>query len=461
MTTPNQFVLNDDSMIDNSRIFTPNLYETVMYLNQFAKTRAMGGYIKIPYFMPSGYVKPHGTLITSSETFQYKCKNLYIFKVTHNILMDKPADGELIIEMEPVSGNTGLLYVCFLLKNIRYSNSEPSSLDKLISASENPPQMYTSYNFHLQPYVNDTPKKIIYNSGIDNVIIYSTPIEIAEIDFTNFQTAPLELFAPYPVVDYKILYKMEGGQEGFQEGIDNVMTCTPIDMTDSSGKTKGKNTATYLMDNKSAEQMKNMGVAYAMMITLVLLMASYLGGPVIFNYVIAQHVNNSNSLIITTFWFLAFALTLALVLLLNGSIYDASEAMTGMMFLILIILSMLSIANARLSYPYLYAKIHMEFEKFDSNAVKLWVGNLMNVIQTHLLPNKNNKGGILVWWAILLVILMIPCIVIGAKKDKPSNRKERKKRGYRNNLISIVMGIGSVYGLFAIMYAYSVIKFNE
>jgi hypothetical protein len=47
------------------------------------------------------------------------------------------------------------------------------------------------------------------------------------------------------------------------------------------------------------------------------------------------------------------------------------------------------------------------------------------------------------------------------KKDKPSNRKERKKRGYRNNLISIVMGIGSVYGLFAIMYAYSVIPFNE
>ena len=412
--------------------------------------------------MPSGYVKPHGTLITSSETFQYKCKNLYIFKVTHNILMDKSADGELIIEMEPVSGNTGLLYVCFLLKNIRYSNSEPSSLDKLISASENPPQMYTSYNFHLQPYVNDTPKKIIYNSGIDTIIIYSTPIEIAEIDFTNFQTAPVELFSPYPVVDYKILYKMEGFQEGFQEGIDKVMTCTPIDMTDPNGKTTGKNTATYLMDNKSAEQMKNMGVAYAMMITLVLLMASYLGAPPIFNYAIAQHVNNSDSLIINTFLFLFMILILSIILLLNGSIYDATESMTGMMFLILIILSILSVANARLSYPDLYAKIPMNFEGFRfSNAIKMWVSNLMGVIQTHLLPNNNNKGGILVWWAILLVILMIPCIVIGAKKDKPSNRKERKKRGYRNNLISIVMGIGSVYGLFAITYAYSVIKFNE
>lgn len=458
MTTPNQFVLNDDSMIDNTRIFTPNLYRTVMYLNQFAKTRAMGGYIKIPYFMPSGYVKPNGTLITSSETFQYKCKNLYIFKVTHNILMDKPADGELIIEMEPVSGNTGLLYVCFLLKNIRYSNSEPSSLDKLISASENPPQMYTSYNFHLQQYVNDTPKKIIYNSGIDNVIIYSTPIEIAEIDFTNFQTAPLELFAPYPVVDYKILYKMEGFQEGFQEGIDKVMTCTPIDMTDPNGKTKGKNTATYLMDNKSAEQMKNMGVAYAMMITLVLLMASYLGAPPIFNYVIAQYAKDSDSLIVNTVLFLFLIIILSIILLLNGSIYDTTEAMTGMMFLILIILSTLSVANARLSN----ATVPMEFEDFRfSNAIKTWGGKLMNVIEKHLLPNKNNKGGILVWWAILLVILMIPCIVIGAKKDKPSNRKEQKKRGYRNNLISIVMGIGSVYGLFAIMYAYSVIPFNE
>lgn len=144
--------------------------------------------------------------------------------------------------------------------------------------------------------------------------------------------------------------------------------------------------------------------------------------------------------------------------MLNGSIYDTTEAMTGMMFLILIILSTLSVANARLSN----ATVPMEFEDFRfSNAIKTWGGKLMNVIEKHLLPNKNNKGGILVWWAILLVILMIPCIVIGAKKDKPSNRKEQKKRGYRNNLISIVMGIGSVYGLFAIMYAYSVIPFNE
>jgi hypothetical protein len=274
-------------------------------------------------------------------------------------------------------------------------------------------------------------------------------------------TLPINELKGNPPMEGCPILNLHRCKEGFQEGIDNIMTCTPIDMTDPNGKTTGKNTATYLMDNKSAEQMKNMGVAYAMMITLVLLMASYLGGPVIFNYVIAQHCADSNSLIITTFWFLAFALTLALVLLLNGSIYDATEAMTGMMFLILIILSILSVANARLSYQNLYAKIPMDFEDFDSNAIKMWVGNLMNVIQTHLLPNKNNKGGILVWWAILLVILTIPCIVIGAKKDKPSNRKEQKKRGYRNNLISIVMGIGSVYGLFAIMYAYSVIPFNE
>uniref|UniRef100_A0A6C0KIW6 Uncharacterized protein n=1 Tax=viral metagenome TaxID=1070528 RepID=A0A6C0KIW6_9ZZZZ len=453
-TTPNQFVLNDDSMIDNNQSFTSDFYKTVMYLNRFAKTQAMGGYIKIPYFMPSGYIKPNGTLIQGSETFQYKCKQMYIFKVTHDILMDNQADGEMVIRMEPMNGNTGLLFVCMLLKSTR---KEASSLDNIIRASENPPQIFTSYDFELKPYVNENSKKIIYKSGIDTVIIYTNPIEIAEMDFTNYQTAPVDLFAPYPVTDYKILYNMKTFQEGFQEGIDKIMTCSPIDMTDSNGNATGENTATYLMDNKTAQQVQNMGVAYAMMITLVLLMASYLGGPVIFNYVIAQHCTNSNSLIITTFWFLAFALTLALVLLLNGSKYDMSEAMTGMMFLILIILSILSIANSRLSYPELYAKIPMEFEKFDSDAIKTWGGRVIDVISRNLFPNDISKYGIAITWAILVVILAIPCIVIGSKKDKASNRKEQKNRGYRDNLVGIIMGIGSVYGLFAIIYACSIL----
>jgi hypothetical protein len=250
---------------------------------------------------------------------------------------------------------------------------------------------------------------------------------------------------------------MKTFQEGFQEGIDKIMTCSPIDITDSNGNTTGENTATYLMDNKTAQQVQNMGVAYAMMITLVLLMASYLGAPVIFNYVIAQQCANSNSLIITTFWFLMFSVILALVLLLNGSKYDMSEAMTGMMFLILIILSILSIANSRLSYPELYAKIPMEFENFDSDAIKTWGGRVIDVISRNLFPNDISKYGIAITWAILVVILAIPCIVIGSKKDKASNRKEQKTRGYRDNLVGIIMGIGSVYGLFAIIYACSIL----
>lgn len=458
MTTTNQFVLNDDSMIDSTQSFSLNLYRTVMYLNRFAKTQDMGGYIKLPYFMPSGYVNPNGTLITGSDTFQYKCKNMYVFKMTHDILMDTPGDGELVIQMEPVNGNTGLLFVCFLLKT---ANQDAVPLDKIIRASENPPKSFTTMNLQLQPYVNETSKKIIYKSGIDHVIIYTQPMYISNMDFTNYQTAPVNLFTPYPVDGYKILYKIEGFQEGFQEGIDNVMTCTPIDMTDPSGKTNGNNTATYLMDNKAAQQMQNMGVAYAMMITLVLLMASYLGAPPIFNYVIAQHSTDSDSLIINTFLFLFLIIIFAIILLLNGSIYDTTQAMTGMMFVILIILSTLSVANARLSYPKSYAINPMKFEEFELKAFNIWRGNVTQVLEKHLLPNNNNKGGILFWWTILMVILTIPCIVIRAKKDKPSNRKERKKRGYRNNLIGIVMGIGSIYGLFAIIYAYSIIPFEE
>lgn len=471
MTKTTQFVLNDESLYDTNQSFMSNFYETIMYLHKFEKTKSRGGYIKIPYFMPGAYTKQNGTLMTTANTVNYKCKNMYIFKATHHIVMDTPYDGELVIEMEPIDQNAGILFACFLLRNIRNKHTKQSSLDQLIAISENPPKRYNSFNFDLKSYFDEKQKKIIYNSGNDNVVVYTTPINIHEVKFSKYKTIPLTLFAPYPVdKKYKVLQMKESyvGLEGFQEGkktkgtnkntsTNEVMTCTPIDMDDNE---QGANTATYLMDSQTAQQMKNMGVAYAMMITIVLLMAAYLGAPPLFNYTIVQGIANSNMLIMNTFLFLFLTTLLSLILLLNGSIYDAKETMTGVMFLVFIVLSILSIANARLSYPELYGKPAMEFDKFTySAAFEEWGKKVWQVILNHMFWNKsNNNTGILVWWCALLVVLVIPCIVIGIKQDKASNRQEQTIRGYRNNLIGLIMGIGLIYGLIAIIYVFSYIK---
>ena len=417
-------------------------------------------YIKIPYFMPGAYANPNGTLITTDNTVTYKCKNMYIFKATHHIVMDTPYDGELVVEMEPTGNNSGILFACFLLRNIRKKHKSTSILDRIIATSENPPNKFTSFHFNLKQYINEKQKKIIYASGNDNVVIYTTPIHIHHVSFSKYKTIPVTLFAPYPVdKKYQILQIKESyaGLEGFQEGKTNksigttqvnneVMTCTPIDMDDNE---QGENTATYLMDSNTAQQMKNMGVAYAMMITLVLVMAAYLGAPPIFQSMIVQGITSSELLTINTLVFLTLSLLFSFILLLNGSIYDTKETMTGVMLLVFIVLSTMSVANARLSDTKIMIPIGpIGMNKFTYNALMVWSQTVVGIIGKQF-------GGILRWFIGLFIVLIIPCAVIWAKKDKQSNRQEKKTRGYRNNVTGLILGIGLSYGLIAIIYAYS------
>jgi 4-hydroxybenzoate polyprenyltransferase len=135
--------------------------------------------------------------------------------------------------------------------------------------------------------------------------------------------------------------------------------------------------------------------------------------------------------------------------LLNGSIYDTKETMTGVMLLVFIVLSTMSVANARLSDT----KITIPFgpigiNKFTYNALMVWSQTVAGIIGKQF-------GGILRWFIGLFIVLIIPCAVIWAKKDKESNRQEQKTRGYRNNVTGLILGIGLIYGLIAIIYAYS------
>jgi hypothetical protein len=60
-------------------------------------------------------------------------------------------------------------------------------------------------NFNLQNILEPKQKKIIYKSGIDNVVIFLSPISISEVDFSSYSTISEGLFAIYPVnKQYKI-----------------------------------------------------------------------------------------------------------------------------------------------------------------------------------------------------------------------------------------------------------------
>ena len=454
MTTPGQFVLNDDTLMDSTKSINANFYRTIIYLNQFAKTPLNGGYIKIPYFMPSGEIKANLTMITPDYTTTYKAKELFIFKATHNISMEKTFDAELVIKLQPTTGNSGFLWACFLLKNVRYQNTEATSLDKLIAQSATPPSQYMSTNMKFQPYIESAQKKIVYKSGIDTVVIFTSPISISEVDFTNYQQIPVDLFAPFPVEPNSYSILSTETIEAFQEGMDKIMTCSPIDINDSN-KTTGKQTATYLMDNQTAKIANNLGVAYAMMISFVMCISAYFGSPSIYKYGFSEFINDGDDLLLGSLIILLLIVLLGFSLLLNGIKYDRSQSMIGMVFLLFTLFSVLSIANARTLDTNLKTPMDMDRFKFFDTAERLSSG-VWELMKNNSLPLSIGNLGIWGYWFFLFVILIIPVGVIAAKKDKPANRKEKNKRGYRSNLIGLVLGFGMSYGLIAILYGYFV-----
>jgi hypothetical protein len=457
MTTPGQFVLNDDTLMDTTKKINTNFYRTIIYLNQFAKTPLNGGYIKIPYFMPSGEIKANLTMITPDFTTTYKAKELFIFKATHNIQMEKTFDAELVIKLQPTTGNSGFLWACFLLKNVRYQNTEATSIDKLIAQSMNPPPQYTSTNIEFQPFIDSVQKKIVYPSGIDTVVIFTSPISISEVDFTNYQTIPVDLFAPFPVESNRYSIVSTETVESFRGRTfrgksDKIMTCSPIDINDSN-KTTGKQTATYLMDNQTAKMASNLGVAYAMMISFVMCLSAYFGSPSIYKYGFSEFISEGDDLILGSLILLLLIVLLGFSLLLNGIKYDKSQSMVGMMFLLFTLFSVLSIANARALDTNLKTPMDMDRFKFFDTTERISSG-VWELIKNNSRPLSIGNLGIWGYWLFLFVILIIPVGVIAAKKDDRANQKERSNPGYRKNLIGLILGFGLTYGLVAIIYGY-------
>jgi len=239
----NSFVINDDNNIDNNKQIITDFYTAIIYLNQFKKTQSNGGYIHISYFMPSGTIRPNATYISNTETRRYKCINMYIFKKSHKIIMDSSFDGELVIELIPTTNSLDKLFLVYLLKNSRIGN--PTELDEMIKTSISPPVHFDVMNLTLNDIIKNNKKRIMYMSGNDRVIIDTTPISVAEMDFSGYIEISQQLFSLYPVnKEYTIIKpsNQEGFTENFVEGemtteISNAMAsmeCVPIDVNDDN-----------------------------------------------------------------------------------------------------------------------------------------------------------------------------------------------------------------------------------
>jgi hypothetical protein len=137
-----------------------------------------------------------------------------------------------VVELVPTTNISEKLYLCFLLKNQRFVNTEPNDIDNLINISIKPPQHYSPINFHLNPLIDKIQKKIFYKSGIDSVIIFIKPIAISEVDFTGYSTIPSSLFALYPVKNYNIIEMPK--KEGFYGNILEGFTREKYSMSDFS-----------------------------------------------------------------------------------------------------------------------------------------------------------------------------------------------------------------------------------
>ena len=467
--TEKTFIINDDTFTDDKKVIKTDLYTAIIYLNRFNKTELNGGYVKISYFMPSGTMRPNATYTENVDTKKYKCKNLYIFKASHKITMDSSFDGELVIEMVPTVNTSDKLFLCLPLINTRYSTQPQNDIDKLLNISVKPPTSYTTMDFTLQNLIEPKQKKIIYKSGIDTVVVFTTPIPIQEIDFTKYNNIPDDLFAIYPVNDnYKIIPATV--VEGFSEGVEgvadnstqvsadvnnlfakNLISCTLVDDNDNA---VNENVATYLVDGANKSQNSANALIYAFIIMITTIIISYFGSPLLFHYSVAKHITDSNKLTHATVVLSFMLFLLGIILLISGNTYDVSEMWVGVFIIIFLGLSALSIALQRNINPYVVPQTNMETD------MKKYINNIHTSIYAFFDFLYSSYDDIFVTFFALFIALFI-ILIISAEVSATSTsalEKEKKTPGYISHLRGMVYGIGFVYGTFCILWILALFK---
>jgi hypothetical protein len=436
------FIINDDNNIDDTQKINTDFYTAIVYLNQFKKTQMNGGYIHIPYFMPSGTLRPNVKYTVGVNTKRYKCINLYIFKKSHNITMDSEFDGELVIELIPTTNSADKLFMVYLLKNTRKPAEDYSDLDKLIQTSIKPPTHYDVMNFKLKNILEETYKRIVYKSGIDTVIINTNPIKIYEMDLTGYSTIPETLFSLYPVAGtYKIIKPTE--KEGFTDTIvegddiagdsiqiegaanqttESTMTCVPIDV----GEEGGEETATIMVNGTFNEIVGKTAIASFVMLTISSLILAYFGSPWLFENFIYKKVSSGVGLTGATIFLLMVIGSLGLGLAIDGGLnpspkYD--QFWVGAGIILFTATSFMTVALDRSNKASIGGRLNINFtDFFNSSDI-----NIIACIKKFITPgdpSDKTMSNAIVFFVILdIVILSLGAFVIMLLKRTIADKK--------------------------------------
>ncbi len=164
-----------------------DLYETKCYKNQYINTLKNNGYVETIFKSNKGNTEPN--LIYENTETNYKTRKLAIIPATHKLPIK--CDGELIIELEPITNGDQFVYIVIPL--VSSSEGEPTILDKLIEQD---------FDNELAINLNDmiTSEKCYANKkGL--VFIMDDSIQVSN-DFKEFKQPPQKYFAKYDKDNY-------------------------------------------------------------------------------------------------------------------------------------------------------------------------------------------------------------------------------------------------------------------
>jgi len=195
-----------------------DLYETKCYKNQYINTLKNNGYVETIFKSNKGNTEPN--LIYENTETNYKTRKLAIIPATHKLPIK--CDGELIIELEPITNGDQFVYIVIPL--VSSSKGETTILDKLIEQD---------FDNELAINLNDmiTSEKCYANKkGL--VFIMDDAIQVSN-DFKEFKQPPQKYFAKYDKDNYfknaltrgsdipNITGEAEKGGETIREGLAN------------------------------------------------------------------------------------------------------------------------------------------------------------------------------------------------------------------------------------------------
>jgi hypothetical protein len=449
------FSLTDNTKIDNTKIVSTDLYTgiTMMPLNSdksnsvepgaliigqatsttndtsislvsgiYAKNLQNGGYIQIPYICPGGTLKPNATFIDKLSSKKYKTANLYIFKATHSI-QNVSYDAEMVIELNPITNAGEKLYLCFLLSCQRNHKLALNEIDNIIVHSTKM-KKYKHNSFNLQPLIDNNQQKIFYKSNNDRIVIFTKPIKIKEYDFSKYSNIVPNLFILFPTDDYVVL-NPTSVQEGFAQGREAIMTCTPINTGDPSEK----DNSVIITNTDGAATLMSQSIMMGIVATVVISIICLFVQPVLYFLIMSSTNVNLNEKMLFNIVLIVLTSILGLVLLLNGAKNDKSQQLAGIIISIYLMLSIVGVM--------FHSK---DFEELRLNYASFSILDAMNNIIQKIIKTWR-------FVAIAYFILFVACITMGALIQQGKIPSLNKKNINRTNLANLILGFGPTYGL--------------